>query len=216
MALGNWIPDISTFSLRLSTAAGRQKAQSIWANRDPAIRVRSHCLEGVSAHRSFWPGTARCNELSLGALAVCERQARVANKGAEAEVDGFRFGDTGTVRVSGTPIIMEGVISSMIGKSQQAHQDVRVDRSYDYAPDLATQFSVGALDLAILRSVETARKETGHSARFLPARMSWPASPNTNGIRLGRSASWSTGCVGLMYCGYLSFLRCWCGHSPGG
>ena len=33
---------------------------------------------------------------------------------------------------------------------------------------------------------------------------------------LGRSASWPTGCIGLMYCGYLSFLHCWCGHARGG
>ena len=38
----------------------------------------------------------------------------------------------------------------------------------------------------------------------------------SNGIRLGRSASWPTGCIGLMYCGYLSFLHCWCGDARGG
>jgi DNA-binding transcriptional LysR family regulator len=62
----------------------------------------------------------------------------------------YLTGHTGLVRVGGTPIFMDGVISAMIALFQQQMPDVRVDQSYGYAAELIEKLRNGTLDVAIL------------------------------------------------------------------
>ncbi|MFK7792484.1 MAG: LysR family transcriptional regulator [Devosiaceae bacterium] len=87
-------------------------------------------------------------ELCL-ALAAEGRKILSANMAASDVVRRYLDGRSGVVRVGGSPIFMDGVISSMIAEFQTAHPDVRIDQSYNYAPDLMEKLAAGRLDVAI-------------------------------------------------------------------
>ncbi len=82
-------------------------------------------------------------------LAEEGRRIRVASAAAAQAVQSYRAGKSGAVRVGGTPVFMDGVISSMLASFQAAHPGLRIDQTYGYAADLAERVQSGALDLAI-------------------------------------------------------------------
>jgi DNA-binding transcriptional LysR family regulator len=82
-------------------------------------------------------------------LAEEGRRILAANAAAADVVQGYRAGKSGAVRVGGTPIFMDGVISGMLASFQAANPEVRIDQTYGYAADLAERVLAGALDLAI-------------------------------------------------------------------
>ncbi|MFN3169886.1 MAG: LysR family transcriptional regulator [Hyphomicrobiales bacterium] len=87
-------------------------------------------------------------ELCL-ALATEGRKVLAANKAASDVVKRYLDGRSGVVRVGGSPIFMDGVISGMIAEFQNGHPDVRIDQSYNYAQDLMEKLEAGTLDVAI-------------------------------------------------------------------
>jgi DNA-binding transcriptional LysR family regulator len=87
-------------------------------------------------------------ELCL-ALAAEGRRVLAANRAASDLVRRYMDGRSGVVRVGGSPIFMDGVISGMIADFQNGHPAVRIDQSYDYAPELMQRLEVGTLDIAI-------------------------------------------------------------------
>ncbi|MEM1288326.1 MAG: LysR family transcriptional regulator [Pseudomonadota bacterium] len=87
-------------------------------------------------------------ELCL-ALAAEGRKVASANQSASKIVQQHTDGRSGGVRVGGSPIFMDGVISGMIAEFQGAHPGVRIDQSYDYARELMERLEAGTLDLAI-------------------------------------------------------------------
>ncbi|MEL7092299.1 MAG: LysR family transcriptional regulator [Pseudomonadota bacterium] len=86
---------------------------------------------------------------------LCERLAAEGRKIGQASetasivAQRFTSGQAGTVRIGGTPIFMDGVVSSVIASFQTAHPEVRVDQSYGYTGDLIDQLAVGTIDLGI-------------------------------------------------------------------
>ncbi|WP_299718983.1 LysR family transcriptional regulator [uncultured Tateyamaria sp.] len=83
------------------------------------------------------------------ALAAQGRIIRAAGLEATAQVDLYKGGKTGAVRVAGTPVFMDAVIATMIAGFQMAHPNVRIDQSYGYADSLIRDLNNGTLDLAI-------------------------------------------------------------------
>ncbi|MEJ5219203.1 LysR family transcriptional regulator [Cognatishimia sp. D5M38] len=77
------------------------------------------------------------------------RAIHLATQAAEDIVDRFTRGQAGSVRVAGSPIFMDGVISNIIAGFQQNHPDVRVDQSYGYASELIDRLELGTIDLGI-------------------------------------------------------------------
>ncbi|MFQ0815144.1 LysR family transcriptional regulator [Brucella anthropi] len=87
-------------------------------------------------------------ELCL-ALAAEGRKILSASATASAIVATYKAGHRGIVRLGGTPIFMDGVISSILAGFQQSHPEIRIEQSYAYAPELMDGLSAGTLDLAI-------------------------------------------------------------------
>ena len=88
-------------------------------------------------------------ELCL-ALAGEGRKVHQAGRESAELLTRFRQGRAGAVRVGGTPVFLDGVISGMIAAFQNEHPDVRIDQSYGYAAEIAPKVKDGVLDLAIL------------------------------------------------------------------
>lgn len=86
---------------------------------------------------------------------LCQRLAaegRAIAKASNAAADiarAFTSGTSGMVRVGGTPIFMDGVISSQIANFQSTYPDIRIDQSYGYPDDLVEKLQAGAVDMAI-------------------------------------------------------------------
>ncbi len=87
-------------------------------------------------------------ELCL-ALAAEGRKVLAANQSASELVQRYLDGRSGVVRVGGSPIFMDGVISGMIAEFQTGHPNVRIDQSYAYASELLERIEAGTLDIAI-------------------------------------------------------------------
>ncbi len=91
----------------------------------------------------------RPTELCLS-LAAEGRKILDAGRAASALVQTFKSGEAGTVRVAGTPIFMDGVISGVIAEFQADHPNIRIDQSYAYIDEALEKLKQDQLDLAIL------------------------------------------------------------------
>lgn len=117
----------------------------------PSISRTLSQLESRIGAPLFHPGRRPLKPTDLGmSLAVLGRAVREATRTAGQEVDRFRTGHTGFVRVGGTPVFMDGVIAALIARFQQHMPDVLVEQSYGYADALVERLRNGTLDLAIV------------------------------------------------------------------
>ena len=103
-------------------------------------------------------------------LAEAGRSIRKANEDASRTVVNYHSGRSGAVRLAGTPIFMDGVVSSMIAGFQSENPDVRVDQSYGYIAELTRRLEGDDLDLAILPIRETDISENCGFTQILPGR----------------------------------------------
>ena len=87
-------------------------------------------------------------ELCLS-LAAEGRRILAAGSTASAIVSTFKTGHRGVVRIGGTPVFMDGVISTIIADFQRGMPQVRIEQSYGYAAALMDQLAAGTLDVAI-------------------------------------------------------------------
>ena len=91
----------------------------------------------------------RPTELGLS-LAAEGKKILDAGRSASASVATFKTGEAGAVRVAGTPIFMDGVISGVIAEFQAHYPSIRIDQSYAYVDEAVEKISHDLLDLAIL------------------------------------------------------------------
>lgn len=98
------------------------------------------------------------------------RRILAAGNTASAIVATFRTGHRGIVRIGGTPVFMDGVISTLIAEFQQNHPQVRIEQSYGYVPELSDQLVAGTLDVAICPINPTAVADGFHFVPVLPGR----------------------------------------------
>lgn len=108
-------------------------------------------------------------ELCLS-LAGEGRRILAAGNTASAIVATFRTGHRGIVRIGGTPVFMDGVISTLIAEFQQNHPQIRIEQSYGYVPELTDQLVAGTLDVAICPINPTAVPHGFHFVPVLPGR----------------------------------------------
>ena len=87
-------------------------------------------------------------------LAAEGRQIGKATQAAQDIAAQFAAGHAGRVRVAGTPIFMDGVVSNMIAAFQEAQSELRVDQSYGYVADLVDAIRSGTVDIGICPMVE--------------------------------------------------------------
>lgn len=108
-------------------------------------------------------------ELCL-ALAAEGRKILSASTTASSVVETYKTGHRGVVRVGGTPVFMDGVVSSVIAGFQRASPDVRIEQSYGYVAELMEQLRAGTLDIAICPLNAAALAEGFSFTPLLPGR----------------------------------------------
>jgi DNA-binding transcriptional LysR family regulator len=97
----------------------------------PSVSRTLAQLEARIGAPLFKPGRRPLQATELGeALADQGRAILKASRASSDMVARHLTGHTRLVRVGGTPIFMDGVISAMIALFQQQMPDVRVDQSY--------------------------------------------------------------------------------------
>ena len=116
----------------------------------PSVSRTIAMLEARLGARLFEKGRRplRPTELCL-ALAEQGRIIAQASEKAGQAAAHYSGGKSGTARIAGTPIFMDGVIANMIASFQGAFPDVTIHQSYGYLPDLTEQLNAGNIDLAI-------------------------------------------------------------------
>jgi DNA-binding transcriptional LysR family regulator len=132
------------------TAGGLTEGAAALGKSQPSVSRTLSILEARVGSRLFEKGRRplRPTELCL-VLAAEGRDILDASERASQAIIKYTGGKSGTARVAGSPIFMDGVISNMIAGFQIAFPDVRIDQSYGYAAGLMEQLSAGNIDLAI-------------------------------------------------------------------
>ena len=83
-------------------------------------------------------------------LARIGARIHALNREASKLVQSYRKGHTGRIRIAGTPIFMDGVVSTLIADFHNRHPEVQIAQSYGYFDTLAGSLRNGSLDMAIL------------------------------------------------------------------
>jgi len=104
------------------------------------------------------------------ALALKGDVVREAGQGASELVDSFINGSAGVIRVGGTPVFIDGVVSYMLAKYQLQHSDIKIEQSYGYLAELVSQINGGTLDVGIVPIEPDAEPEGFTFHRLLPGR----------------------------------------------
>ncbi|MCA0204209.1 LysR family transcriptional regulator [Pararhodobacter sp.] len=117
----------------------------------PSVSRSMALLEQRVGMPLFEPGRRPLRPTELG-LSLAKAGARIRAAGIEAGqmVRRFQQGQAGRLRVGGTPVFMDGVVSGIIADFQSRNADVQIEQVYGYLDALATSLRNGTLDLAIL------------------------------------------------------------------
>lgn len=116
----------------------------------PSISRSVSLLEKRLGTRLFEKGKRPLRPTELcQILAEQGRMIGTAAEAAQTAVELYSGGKAGTARIAGTPIFMDGVISSMMAAFQTAFPDVTIHQTYGYLLELSEQLGVGNIDLAI-------------------------------------------------------------------
>lgn len=117
----------------------------------PSVSRTMALLEDRIGAPLFEPGKRPLRPTELGEnLARLGARIHKLNQDAAKLVDSFRKGHTGRLRIAGTPIFMDGVVSTLIADFQMRHPEVQLAQSYGYFDSLAAGLRNGALDMAIV------------------------------------------------------------------
>jgi DNA-binding transcriptional LysR family regulator len=117
----------------------------------PSVSRSMALLEKRVGTPLFEPRRRPLRPTELGSrLAKLGAQIRRAHAEAGQLVQRFQQGHAGRLRVGGTPIFMDGVVSTMIADFQSRHDDVQIEQSYGYLDSLLASLRNGTLDCAIL------------------------------------------------------------------
>lgn len=131
-------------------AGGLSEGAKAIGKSQPSVSRTITLLEARLGSRLFEKGKRplRPTELCV-TLAAQGRIIAEAARDAEAATDLYNGGKSGTARLAGTPIFMDGVISNMIASFQTAFPEVSIHQTYGYLAYLTEQLNVGNIDLAI-------------------------------------------------------------------
>ncbi len=132
-------------------AGGLTEGAALLGKSQPSVSRSVSLLEERVGEPLFLPTRRPLQPTELG-LALAQEGQRILSAGRHASrvVDEHRQGIAGAVRVAGTPIFMDGVISNVIAEFQAEYPNIRIDQSYGYPTELLSKLSAETLDLAIL------------------------------------------------------------------
>ncbi|MDP5220093.1 LysR family transcriptional regulator [Ruegeria sp. 2205SS24-7] len=132
-------------------AGGLTEGAALIGKSQPSVSRSVSLLEDRVGEPLFLPTRRPLQPTELG-LVLAQEGQRILSAGRHASrvVDEHRQGIAGAVRVAGTPIFMDGVISNVIAEFQAEYPNIRIDQSYGYHTELLSQLSAETLDLAIL------------------------------------------------------------------
>lgn len=117
----------------------------------PSVSRTMALLEDRIGAPLFEPGKRPLRPTELGeSLARLGGRIHALNAEASRLVQSYRKGHSGRLRIAGTPIFMDGVVSTIIAEFQTRHPDVQIAQSYGYYDQLAASLRNGSLDMAIV------------------------------------------------------------------
>lgn len=117
----------------------------------PSVSRTMALLEDRVGAPLFEPGKRPLRPTELGeSLARIGARIHALNAEASRLVQSYAKGHTGRLRIAGTPIFMDGVVSTFIADFQTRHPEVQIAQSYGYFDQLAASLRNGMLDMAIL------------------------------------------------------------------
>lgn len=117
----------------------------------PSVSRTMALLEDRIGAPLFEAGKRPLRPTELGeSLARLGSRIHALNAEASRLVQSYRKGHTGRLRIAGTPIFMDGVVSTFIADFQTRRPDVQIAQSYGYFDQLAASLRNSALDMAIV------------------------------------------------------------------
>lgn len=132
-------------------AGGLSEGAALIGKSQPSVSRSLAMLESRLGEKLFLPKRRPLVPTELGmALAREGQRIRDAGQTASRLVAEFQSGNAGTIRVAGTPIFMDGVISGMIAEFQMQNTNIRIDQSYGYPQELLDLLDAGSLDMALM------------------------------------------------------------------
>ncbi|MBQ4823798.1 LysR family transcriptional regulator [Leisingera sp. HS039] len=150
---------------------GLTEGAELLGKSQPSLSRSLAMLEERVGAPLFEPGRRPLQPTELGlALAEEGRKVFLAVRGSGAVLEQFQRGKSGAVRVAGTPVFLDGVISPMIAEFQMGYPGVRIDQSYGYPGDLMPKLKEGTLDLAVLPLRQASIPEGFSFDQILPGR----------------------------------------------
>lgn len=145
-------------------------ARSMGKSQPSLSRIVSN-LEHRLGEPLFVKGKRPLEPTELGnRLAAEGRTIARATQNAQELASRFITGHTGAIRVAGTPIFMDGVISTVIAGFQDAYSELRVDQSYGYSEELIEATRTGTIDVAICPMEANLVPDDIHFQRILRGR----------------------------------------------
>lgn len=117
----------------------------------PSVSRTMALLEDRIGAPLFEPGKRPLRPTELGEnLARIGARIHALNAEASRLVQNYRKGHAGRLRIAGTPIFMDGVISTFIADFQTRQPEVQIAQSYGYLDQLTANLRNGTLDMAIV------------------------------------------------------------------
>lgn len=156
-----------------------------------AIVDHGGLTEGANALGKSQPGVSRSlsmledrlgialfepNRRPLRATEFCRllaqegRKIRAASDTASTVVQQFKGGLRGAVRVAGSPIFMDGVVSPILASFQTDFPDIHINQSYGYARDVLEQMENGTTDVGIVPIRSSEVPSQFEARQILPGR----------------------------------------------
>lgn len=131
-------------------AGGVTEGAALIGTTQPAVSRTIAQLEKRLGEPLFLRGKRPIQPTPL-CLALAEQGAmiRIASLKAGEAVALFRRGESGVVRVGGTPFFTDALIAGMVADFQSANPRIRVDQCYGYPDELIALVRAGRLDIAI-------------------------------------------------------------------
>ena len=131
-------------------AGGLSEGATAVNKSQPSVSRTIAMLETRLGARLFEKGRRplRATELCLSLAEQGRIIAQASEKTAQMAAH-YSGGKSGTARIAGTPIFMDGVIANMLAPFQGAFPQVTIHQSYGYLNELSEQLVAGSIDLAI-------------------------------------------------------------------
>lgn len=117
----------------------------------PSVSRTMALLEARVGAPLFEPGRRPLRPTELAQhLARLGKKIRTSSEEASKLVDNYRKGRVGRLRISGTPIFMDGVVAQLIGEFQAQSPDITIEQGYGYLDELLAQLRNASLDIAVV------------------------------------------------------------------